>query len=93
MLTTPQYAICCSDGTATETELRINGPAVTEPNRLRMTAGCLMREIGTAFGFDIGHYRPDEPWVVFINNIYANVWATKKLKHILLNVYKFLLTK
>jgi len=54
-----------------------------------MNGEYFIREIGSAFGFDIGSFNDSKPWVVFVNSLYANMWALQGFKFALLRAYKF----
>jgi hypothetical protein len=91
MLQTPQYAICCSESSASETTLHISGLSsiATSGSGVTLSAGCSIRELGSTFGFDMGHFNSIQPWVVYINRLEVYIWGPmKQLKSACLRVYR-----
>ena len=93
LLSTPRYAVCFARTRANETILQFSGnPGVPTGNTISINAEFSIKEVDSAFGFDIGQYRTDieKPWVVFIQNLPITVCGPlKALKKWALSVYQY----
>jgi hypothetical protein len=92
--TSPQFVNCCTNTSATSTELQISGsvPVILESG-ISFNAGCTIQEVNRSFGFQVGMYQGHErPWVVFMNKQPSSYWGPmRRLKSWFLWIIKSVL--
>jgi len=79
--TTPQFAICCSKSSSKSTELRVYGSSplpVGPAIQIAAGAGTKIMEATQSFGFQIGEYNPDNPWVILVNRRSVSMFGPLK---------------
>jgi len=79
LLSTPQYAVCFTENHSLDTKLNISGAeSVTSAEgvvKVRASPSCTIVETGSAFDFDNGAFDQDNPWVVFVNDLRADIFG------------------